>query len=58
MPKIVIVAPLTALAVNIVLNLLLFPTFGAIGAGAASSAAYFLMLTIALHQFRRGGANA
>jgi O-antigen/teichoic acid export membrane protein len=51
-PRPVLIALPAALAVNLVANLVLLPQFGIIGASAASTIAYAVMLAVSGSQFR------
>jgi O-antigen/teichoic acid export membrane protein len=51
--RFVVVPPLAALAVNVVLNLLLIPGFGAAGCSAASSVGYLTMAALQVRLFVR-----
>jgi O-antigen/teichoic acid export membrane protein len=53
MPLVVIVGPLTGLGVNVVLNIMLLPSIGIVGASVASSVGYGTMLMVSLAYLRR-----
>lgn len=53
MPPITVLSPLVALVVNIVLNLVLVPVWGFVGASISSSICYGLMLAISLAYSRQ-----
>lgn len=52
MPLVVTLSPLAALVVNVVLNLVLVPRLGFLGAAASSTVAYALMLAVSLLYLR------
>ncbi len=51
----IVAIPLAGLALNVGLNVTLIPSFGLVGAAAASTAAYMLMFGLALTWFVRSG---
>ena len=53
LPAIAVVAPFLALVLNVVLNLLLIPPYGATGAALASSAAYLALFLVGLSYIAR-----
>jgi len=53
LPTIVIIAPLTGLALNIILHLVLVPSSGLVGSAVSSSASYSLVLFILYRYFSR-----
>ena len=59
MPRVVVVAPLLGLLINIALNVALLPVMGIVGASIASSVAYGAMLAVAIvHAARNRGVDA